>query len=110
MRIDDASTDEGGNLFKDSKCGICGNSKAVAGWMGQDLLAVCRGCAIEVLPKLLADAVVGKHSDNSTAISAWKSAEKHYWYAVANRFCHEAKEAKKKLSSLFSNGVAEANI
>ncbi len=40
-------------------CDICGERPAAAYWAGQKEFCVCRKCALEVLPRLAADAVVG---------------------------------------------------
>ena len=39
------------------KCFACGE-KPDAFWKGQETVNVCQSCAIEILPKLLADSVI----------------------------------------------------
>ncbi|EIO4097950.1 hypothetical protein HYO33_23565 [Vibrio parahaemolyticus] len=44
------------------KCSFCGERKPNGIWMGNDSVFCCKPCAIEVLPQLLADAVLdGTH-------------------------------------------------
>jgi hypothetical protein len=40
----------------DGRCSFCGETNWSAVWMGHDLVLVCRECARDVLPCLIADA------------------------------------------------------
>lgn len=40
-------------------CSFCGEHKAEAVWMGAAEVFCCRHCAVEYLPQLMADAIVG---------------------------------------------------
>jgi hypothetical protein len=77
-------------LFGDqlATCTFCGRPEASGYWRGvEDDVAVCRGCAVEVLPKLLADALVGERGDNpQTTGQLHRKLEtvlKNFWQAVA---------------------------
>lgn len=79
-------------------CFGCGRS-ADAMWQGShDSVHVCRTCAVEVLPALIADAVfvpagpVGTLAFD-TQLSAVHAA---YWRAVAARVAHEARTKAAK--------------
>ena len=39
-------------------CSFCGNDSPQSFWHGGENVRTCRGCAIEILPKLLADSIV----------------------------------------------------
>lgn len=41
------------------KCSFCSEQKAAALWMGDIDIFVCSICAVELLPQLMADAIVG---------------------------------------------------
>jgi hypothetical protein len=43
----------------DGLCNVCGESAAFASWVGVQTVQVCYRCAVETLPKLIADAAVG---------------------------------------------------
>ncbi len=51
-------------------CSICGRRRATAWWRGQTILSICRPCALDVLPKLLADALVGEGPSNESQLHA----------------------------------------
>jgi hypothetical protein len=64
-------------------CCICGG-QSVACWAGKQMLEVCYHCAVNVLPKLIADAVVGKDSvDVRVPKSRAEEVLANYWYGVA---------------------------
>jgi len=42
---------------EDVRCSVCGEPGAAI-WVGEEDIVVCRRCAFEVLPKLMADAVL----------------------------------------------------
>jgi hypothetical protein len=51
-----------------AKCTFCGENTARAYWRCVEKdVSVCRSCAVEVLPRLMADALVGEHGDNPNA-------------------------------------------
>ena len=51
-------------------CSICGRRRATAWWRGTKILSICRPCALDVLPKLLADALVGEGAVSETGLRA----------------------------------------
>lgn len=52
-------------------CSFCDDHKASALWMGKIDIFVCKLCAVELLPQLIADAIVG-----SISISQLKQSKK----------------------------------
>jgi hypothetical protein len=68
-------------------CSFCGESESAAWWMGHQQVSVCRRCALEVLPCLMADALVGERGDLPHAlVSLHRDLEtvlKGFWRAVA---------------------------
>ena len=50
---------------KDHTCHMCGKNKANAFWNGEQQFFVCRNCAVEKLPELIADAVVDGINEHS---------------------------------------------
>lgn len=67
-------------------CCVCGEQPA-AYWRGERVVAVCATCAVEVLPKLIADAVVGPTCGHKTVIARLREAERRakaaFWEAAA---------------------------
>jgi hypothetical protein len=65
-------------------CSFCGEASA-AWWQGLATITVCRPCAENVLPALLADAVVGErmHLDPGVITSTLTRAERVFWRATA---------------------------
>jgi hypothetical protein len=52
------------------KCSFCGKPNATASWQGTLVnVSCCRECAVDVLPRLMADAFVGEHGHRSNMIS-----------------------------------------
>ncbi len=49
---------------KEKNCSFCGERKASALWMGAIDIFCCSHCASELLPQLMADAIVGGTSIN----------------------------------------------
>jgi hypothetical protein len=71
-----------------ANCTFCGTPDTSGYWRGvEGDVAVCRGCAVEVLPKLLADALVGERGDNPQTIGQLhrqlETVLKNFWQAVA---------------------------
>ncbi|WP_159956341.1 hypothetical protein [Pseudomonas sp. R76] len=50
---------EGSLADCNQKCSFCSEQKATALWMGDIDVFVCSICAVELLPQLMADAIVG---------------------------------------------------
>lgn len=88
--------------FKNEICFSCGESP-VAFWMGATgLVSVCRTCAIQVLPCLIADAI-WQQCDMSIPIAqnALTEVRERFWYAVA---CNERMARTRQLKERFSDG------
>lgn len=55
------------------KCSICGGD-AVAKWVGETDVNVCRHCAVNILPRLIADATVdGERSEYGEILEIFES-------------------------------------
>ncbi len=51
-------------------CSFCGRRQAAAFWQGVMVVSVCRECALVVLPRLMADAVVGEGGASQAGLLA----------------------------------------
>jgi hypothetical protein len=80
-------------------CSFCGQPYAAAWWLGHQPISVCRKCAIENLPRLLADAVAGENADGPNVASnlhrAWEQAETRFWMAASCAISRAAERSKK---------------
>jgi hypothetical protein len=56
-------SEEEQDLYPDSKCSICG-AEPSAMWGGQEPIFVCRNCALDVLPRLIADALIDDYRND----------------------------------------------
>lgn len=55
-------------------------------WHGSTVEVICCGkCAVEVLPRLMADSVRFKGRPHRDGIAAWEKAKTNYWKAMACR-------------------------
>ncbi len=76
-------------------CFNCGHP-AAALWRGHTPVAVCRPCALDTLPRLLADALVGTHPRRPSLIAelgnGLETARANFWRAAA---CAQAAEAQR---------------
>src|SRR5262245_8645963 len=64
-------------------CSICGNPNAAAHWLGIESISVCRPCAVEALPALIADAIVGEHGGLAPNLDIYLAKiEKAFWRAA----------------------------
>jgi hypothetical protein len=77
-------------LFGDDiqKCFLCGGPPT-AYWFGSErVVAVCPACATDVLPRLLADAIVGPVCGHKTVVGRLRLAERvakaAFWEAAAS--------------------------
>ena len=74
---------------KPRTCLVCGKEPDAI-WVGAGVVTVCRVCAIEVLPQLMADAVAPCSVEGAGAKVmdgikfAWVRAEGRYWRSLAN--------------------------
>jgi hypothetical protein len=80
-------------------CSFCGEPNAAGWWMGRQYVSVCRRCALEVLPCLMADALVGERGDVPLALGSLhrdlETVLKTFWRAAAiaiHRTCRAALE------------------
>lgn len=72
-------------------CAFC-DHPATAAWSGRRLIAVCPSCAIDVLPKLAADAIdltAASESDRLKLIVIQMKSK--FWKALSLRFVKERK-------------------
>jgi hypothetical protein len=81
-------------------CSFCGEPHASAWWRGHQTISVCRKCAVEDLPRLLADALAGEHADAPNVVGslhrALEQAEKNFWMASCCAIANAAERAKER--------------
>jgi hypothetical protein len=65
------------------RCAVCGDTNWRAVWRGHLELCICWRCAVEVLPRLIADATWRSHMTPADAAAIWTEARAEYWRAVA---------------------------
>lgn len=68
--------------FPNAKCSIC-NKPASAMWRGSIDLFICPECATNILPRLIADAIVQPQTKMNQISNSLKDAEIAFWQAVA---------------------------
>lgn len=74
------------------KCDLCGEPASNAYWEGSGItLEVCEGCAVNILPRIIADAVTltgaGDHNRSKVVLM---QVERQFWRALAFRQMREA--------------------
>jgi hypothetical protein len=81
-------------------CSFCGEPTASGWWRGHQSISLCRRCAIEDLPRLLADAIAGERADAPNVVGnlqrAWEQAESRFWQAACVAIVQAAKRAKER--------------
>ncbi len=77
------------DMFPDAKCDICGHN-ATAMWSGKESIFICRRCAVDVLPRLIADAILSdvQVRDYSRLLQAVEKAKSAFWQAATCRALH----------------------
>jgi len=75
-------------------CQICGKEPDAV-WTGQKEVVICLNCALNVLPKLIADAVANRRVKISVFKTMWEEAEKNFWYATACQLAHSTRQENK---------------
>jgi hypothetical protein len=69
------------------RCTLCGEP-ATAFWYGHATVSVCRRCAVEKLPLLIADAVCDERGDGPHAVTrltaALETVRRQFWKGVAH--------------------------
>lgn len=68
--------------YRGAKCSIC-DRDAVAMWRGKIDIFVCYKCATDVLPRLIADAIVQPGCKMGRILDARKDMDIAFWQAVA---------------------------
>lgn len=80
-------------------CSVCGEPYAAAYWRGRQMISVCRDCALNILPALIADALVGEFGDNMAVITNLYHAVEvmagRFWKAAAVAI-HRANLVRRK--------------
>jgi hypothetical protein len=85
-------------------CSFCGEARSAAYWTvagieGASAIGVCRECAVEVLPALMADALVGEGASNRTLINDLKAAldraDARFWKAASSALAAELRDATR---------------
>jgi hypothetical protein len=64
-------------------CALCGDEHWEAIWSGHTAVLVCRRCALEILPALIADAVCNPHVTDQQVCAALERITSGYWRGVA---------------------------
>ncbi len=72
------------DIYPNSKCSICGH-QAVAVWIGINDVFVCRDCAVHILPRLTADAIIQCKPRIDTILDLHKNSEIAFWQAIASK-------------------------
>lgn len=84
----------------DDKCAFC-DRKPTAYWHGINAnISVCESCAVDILPRLIADAInIEAHDVHAsyTATQQLKRCELSFWQAFAARLSSALHNAKAKL-------------
>jgi ribosomal protein L37AE/L43A len=70
------------NEFPNAKCSIC-DKTASAMWRGAIDFFICPKCATNILPRLIADAIVQPQTKMNQISNSLKDAEIAFWQAVA---------------------------
>lgn len=99
MRLSSSDGEFEKHMGYKSVCFNCGN-RASAVWQGSEgSVEVCGLCATEVLPKLIADAVIVTPTERGTLpfIRHLEAVGASYWYAVAARLAAENQRLQDKL-------------
>ncbi len=79
------------------KC-FCCQGRSDAFWFGELYVEICRVCATEVLPALIADAILPEGSlDTLIAERELPKIEKTFWKAVASGVAHNARTEQNRL-------------
>lgn len=71
-------------IQRSATCLCCG-APWTGAWMGVKPLTVCGRCAVEVLPKVIADATAHSQRTRVIADRTWADASAAYWRAIAIR-------------------------
>jgi hypothetical protein len=79
------------------RCALCGRRSPDAVWLEGRKVGVCQSCAIEIFPKLMADAIgnrlSGDREEREKAIADHLAAfERHFWKAVSGNLCRVLRE------------------
>ena len=83
------------------QCFACDRPNASAYWRGDWLIvSICRECAVNVLPRLLADAITGEGGDLPDVVGtlrrAWQDAERAFWQAATVAVSRGAAVARRE--------------
>jgi hypothetical protein len=88
------------------KCCLCGERRANGLWQGSTLLLICRWCAIDTLPQLMADAFVDACHEGRPLHKELHDAVEHinkkFYQAVAKAMCRsERREDQDEQDEIF---------
>jgi hypothetical protein len=65
------------------KCDMCDRVPPDAFWVGHRTISICYHCAIENLPRLIADAMRARSRDRSWLLRTRDQMLERFWYAAA---------------------------
>ncbi len=74
-------------------CSICGEPIWTAAWVGMIELHLCRRCAVEVLPRIIADAIGQPHLTLAEITDTLTQIKGEFWRACALRLLREREHA-----------------
>jgi hypothetical protein len=81
-------------------CSFCGAPQAAGWWHGEQRVSVCRTCAVQTLPRLMADALVGEREDfRHVYASLYRElleAERHFWMAACGAIALAAQRVQER--------------
>ena len=85
------------DLNKVPRCALCGSRSADGVWMGRKTMGVCLPCAVEVLPKLIADGVmnrlcVGRDDAEHLVHEQWRIVRANFYEAAFRNSCRLMRE------------------
>jgi hypothetical protein len=76
------------DLYPDAKCSICG-SHPTAMWRGVSDVFICPGCAVDVLPRLIADALTPDDAQYGKILDDLEAMKTPYLTAALCRVAHK---------------------
>ena len=81
-------------------CSFCGKPQASGWWRGHQTVSLWRRCAIEEVPRLMADAIAGECADAPHVVAnlqrAWEQSEARFWLAACCAIAQAARRTKDR--------------
>lgn len=70
------------NMYPNAKCTICGSDHPSAMWRGDEDIFVCHRCAINILPRLMADALMARPGSYEQFLNEARTAKAAFYQAA----------------------------